>query len=77
MTAVRCVRLKDSAFGVYYHRLLDRGMKARAALVAVMRKMLIVAYRLLRTEETYDPTKVCALSTEHTPSSGKLATVRA
>jgi len=60
MTAVRCIRLKDSAFGRYYHRLLARGMKPRAALVAVMRKMLLVAYRLLRTEEAYDSTKVCA-----------------
>lgn len=60
MTAVRCIRLKDSAFGRYYHRLLARGMKPRAALVAVMRKMPLVAYRLLRTEEVYDSTKVCA-----------------
>jgi transposase len=60
MTAVRCIRLKDSAFGRYYHRLLARGMQPRAALVAVMRKMLLVAYRLLRTAEVYDSTKVCA-----------------
>jgi transposase len=58
MTAVRCVRLKDSAFGSYYHRLLARGMKPRAALVTVMRKMLLVAYRLL----------------QHTPSPNILAT---
>ncbi len=81
MTAVRCIRLKDSAFGVYYHRLLARGMKARAALMAVMRKMLIVAYQLLKTEEMYDPAKVCAVPVAqpevepqalHTPSSAKL-----
>ena len=57
---VRCIRLKDSAFGTYYHRLVARGMNKRGALMAVMRKMLVIAYRLLRTEESYDPTKVCA-----------------
>jgi len=36
-------------------------MKKRDAMMAVMRKMLIVAYRLLRTKETYDPAKVCAV----------------
>jgi transposase len=81
MTAVRCIRLKDSAFGVYYHRLLARGMKPRAALVAVMRKMLLVAYRLLRTQETYDPARVCAPSlaraTVRIPSPDKLAARRA
>ena len=66
MTVVRCVRLKNSAFGIYYHRLLARGMKPSAALVAVMRKMLLVAYRLLRTQEIYDPSKVCALVTLRT-----------
>jgi len=57
LAAVRCIRRADSAFGAYYHRLLARGMKARDALMAVMRKMLVVAYRLLRTEELYDATK--------------------
>jgi transposase len=77
MTAVRCIRLKDSPFGRYYHRLLARGMKGRAALVAVMRKMLLVAYRLLRTQETYDPTKVCAVPAQHRLSSDKLSARRA
>ncbi len=80
MAAVRCIRLPGSAFGAYYHRLVARGMKKRDALMAVMCKMLSVAYRLLRSEETYDPTKVCAvLVTQpvespalHTPSSAKL-----
>jgi hypothetical protein len=75
MTAVRCIRLKDSAFGKYYHRLVARGMHKRDALMAVMRKMLLVAYRLLRTEEMYDPTKVCAVPAQHTPSSAKSVAV--
>jgi hypothetical protein len=41
--------------------------------MAVMRKILLVAYRLLRTEETYDPRKVCAAPGQHTPSVDKLA----
>jgi transposase len=70
MAAVRCIRLKDSAFGAYYHRLVARGMKGREAMIAVMRKMLTITYRLLRTEELYDPTKVGAVL--HPPSSAKL-----
>jgi len=58
MTAVRCIRLKDSAIGTYYHRMVARGMKAREALIAVMRKMLVIAARLMKTGELYDPTKV-------------------
>lgn len=72
MTAVRCTRLRESAFGQYYHRLVARGMKKMEALMAVMRKILLIAYRLLRTQEPDDPKKVCAASALHTPSSGKL-----
>jgi len=72
MAALRCICLPASAFGAYYRRLVARGMKGRRALMAVMRKMLIVAYHLLRSHETYDPTKVCALACTpaRTPSSG-------
>ena len=85
LAAMRSIRLPGSAFGAYYRRLVARGMKKREALVAVMRKMLIVVYRLLRTQEAYDPTKVCAVSvpppvgapTRHTPSRTKLVAARA
>ncbi len=72
MAALRSLALPASAFGAYYRRLVARGLKARDALTAVMRKMLIVAYHLLRSNETYDPTKVCAVAgpPPHTPSSG-------
>jgi transposase len=60
MAVVRCIRLEDSAFGAYYHHLVARGLPRRAAMMAVMRKMLTVAYRLLKTQEVYDPTKVFA-----------------
>jgi len=49
MAAVRAIRMKDSAFGAYYQRLAARGLKGREAMMAVMRKMLIVAYHLLKT----------------------------
>lgn len=58
LAAVRSVRLEGSAFGAYYHRLVARGMKGRVALIAVMRKMLAVAYHLLKTQEPFDPSKV-------------------
>ena len=49
--------------------------QAVEALMAVMRKMLLVAYRLLRTEETYDPRKVGVAPVPHPPSSGQLAAI--
>jgi transposase len=58
LAAIRCVRLEGSAFGAYYHRLVARGMKRPVALIAVMRKMLAVAYHLLKTQESFDPSKV-------------------
>jgi transposase len=72
LAALRSICLPASAFGAYYRRLVARGLKGREALIAVMRKMLIVAYHLLRSNETYDPTKVCAVAgpPPHTPSSG-------
>jgi len=57
LAVVRCSGLPDSAFGACYHRLVARDMKKRDAMMAVMRKMLIVAYRLLRTEELNDPNR--------------------
>src|SRR6266849_1602479 len=72
LAALRSLLLPASAFGAYYRRLVARGLKARAALIAVMRKMLIVASHLLRSNESYDPTKVCAVACTppRTPSSG-------
>src|SRR5256714_6354150 len=60
MTALRCIHREDSAFGVYYQRLVERGLKTGSALMAVMRKMLAVAAHLLRHEgEEDDPSKGC------------------
>ena len=59
MTALRCIHRDGSAFGVYYQRLVERGLKKGSALMAVMRKMLAVAAHFLMHEgEDFDPTKV-------------------
>jgi transposase len=47
-----------SAFGAYYRALEARGLRGYRALMAVMRKMLVVAYHLLKSGEQYDPTRV-------------------
>ena len=49
---------KASAFGAYSRGLEARGLKGQRALMAVMRKMLVVAYHLLKSGEQYDPAKV-------------------
>ncbi|MDQ5854399.1 MAG: IS110 family transposase [Chloroflexota bacterium] len=61
MAALGCLRTKQpSAFREYYKRLTARGLSGRRALMAVMRKMLVVAYHLLKSGERYDPGKVGA-----------------
>ena len=58
LAALRSIRRPSSPFGFYYHRLVDRGMKKGMAVVAVMRKLLIVAAHLIQTQEDYDASKV-------------------
>jgi transposase len=58
LAALRSIHLEASPFGAYYQRLVARGMKKGMAVVAVMRKMLIIAVHLIQTEEHYDPGKV-------------------
>ncbi len=60
LAAVRSVHMPTSTFGAYYRRLVARGLRKGSALVAVMRKMLIVAVHLLRTGEEYEPGKVAS-----------------
>ncbi len=62
LAALRSTHTDGSAFGAYYHRLVKRGLKKGSALMAVMRKMLAVAVHLLKHQEEYDPSKVCASS---------------
>lgn len=62
LAALRSIRTAaHSAFGDYYRRLVARGLKKRSAVMAVMRKMLIVVtHLLLHEQEAYDPRKVGA-----------------
>lgn len=60
MAALVCLRLKSSAFGEYYRELRKRGLNGRSALMAVMRKLLVTAYSLLKNGSAYDPKKVWA-----------------
>jgi hypothetical protein len=48
----RSIHLEASPFGAYYHRLVARGMKKGMAVVAVMRKLLIVAVHRASCLET-------------------------
>jgi transposase len=60
LAAVRSIRAGDSEFGAYYRHLVEKGVATMSALMAVMRKMAGVAYRLLKTGEAYDPRQVWA-----------------
>jgi transposase len=51
LAALRSIHLEGSAFGAYYRRLVERGLKKGSALMAVMRKMLAVAVHLLKHEQ--------------------------
>jgi transposase len=60
MAAVHSLTQEGSAFRAYYAHLVESGVVKMSALMAVMRKMLGVAYRLLRDGSRYDPMKVWA-----------------
>lgn len=60
MAALGCLRRKGSAFRAYYEAMVNRGVTKRSALMALMRKMVAVAYSLLKSGGSYDPTKVWA-----------------
>jgi transposase len=60
VAAVHSLTRSDSAFAAYYRHLVRRGVSKMSALMAVMRKMLTVAYRLLKSGGRYDATKVRA-----------------
>jgi transposase len=60
LAAVRSLAQPGSAFGAYYRHLLAQGVAKMSALMAVMRKMVGVAYRLLKSGQSYDPQKVWA-----------------
>jgi transposase len=60
MAAVRSLAHPDSAFRAYYQHLVERGLSKMSALTTVMRKMVRVAYGILKTGTTYDAERVWA-----------------
>lgn len=60
MAAVRSLREPRSAFAAYYRAQVAAGRASMSALMAVMRKMLLVAYRLLKSGGSYEPARVGA-----------------
>ena len=62
MAALVSLRLKTSAFGEYYRELRKCGLNGRNALMAVVHKLLLTAYSLLKNDSGYDPKKVWAES---------------
>jgi transposase len=60
LAAVRSLARRESAFGSYYRHLVGQGVGKMSALMAVMRKMVVGAYRLLKSGAVYDPHKVWA-----------------
>jgi transposase len=71
LAAMASLRRKHSAFKEYYAGLVARGLSGQKALVAVMRKMLLVAYRLLKSGGVYDPAKVGAPPPAATPQEAR------
>jgi transposase len=60
MAALRSIAEDGSAFRGYYQHLVEHGRAKKSALLAVMRKMLLIAYRLLKSGGCYDASKVWA-----------------
>ena len=58
MAAMSTIATPTSPFRAYYGQLKGRGLSGRAALVAVMRKLVVVAYQILKTNTSYNPLKV-------------------
>ena len=73
LAAIRSIQLEGSAFGAYYHYLVERRLKKMSAVMAVMRKMVTVTTHLMKTGEDYDPTQIgikLRLAAPHGAASG-------
>jgi transposase len=60
LAAVYSLMRSELAFGAYYRHLVEQGISKMRALMAAMRKMLTVAYRLLKSGGHYNAAKVWA-----------------
>lgn len=50
---------RHSIFKNLYERLLKKGKKPKVALIAVARKLLIIAFTLIRSKKLFDPNYLC------------------
>lgn len=48
------VSFKNMALREYYRRLVERGKNKKAAIIALMRKIIIIAYSLFKTGQSFD-----------------------
>ena len=57
MAMLVIVRHKTDPFYSYYKRLVDSGKPKLVAIAAAMRKLLVVCYAILKTQQPFDPKK--------------------
>ncbi len=50
-----CAARHDPALRAFYQRLLDHGKRPKQAIVAVMRKLLHIAFGVIKHQTPYDP----------------------
>ena len=57
MVMLNMIRQKVEPFYSYYKRLVDSGKPKLVAIAAAMRKLLVVCYVILKTQQPFDPQK--------------------
>jgi transposase len=57
MIVLNFIRHRVEPFYSYYQRLVARGKPKLVAMAATMRKLLVISYTLLKTQQPFDPNK--------------------
>ena len=57
LIVLNLIRLKIEPFHSYYARLVAAGKPKLVAIAATMRKLLVIIYTLLKTQQPFDPNK--------------------
>jgi transposase len=58
MAVLQIVRLKEGALYKYYARLVASGKPKMVAIVATMRKLVVVIYVMLKNQQPFDPKRI-------------------